>query len=1107
MRDRLAPQFLLGSLLLGGLLSTACSSGSSGSGSGSSGAAGFQLVRISLLEGSVWEVNREIEFTFSAAVDFSSVSLNTVNIQSSTGAPAMGSFFMKMLDTDGDGQPDTTDPTAFIFQPNCPTLEDLSDSGLQAGGVSYTLTVVGRSSGAVNTVRSMNGANLEATQTRRFSTPASTDPANAFLDTTLGPPVPVVRSVGSSVTDATYLELGGDSTNRTYFEFNEVTQMLELPPGFTVPLNLYADGASRTAVIIEFNQPVNPSSTNISSSRLRLEFRDATGAWRTIDTRVELIANCTQVGARVRLEPVGILPDDSEFRAVVLPGFQDLVGQTNLLAIDDFAVAPTESIQFTSLTPQDTESDEFQEPFNVGGDGPDSFQDTTALFDSPAAEWNNGLLRAAFTFRGTGGPGGDFDWVVRDGEIFFFDTTAQTVVGGPGGVPTTQQNATNGVVDVRNLTIEEGGEIRVQGPNPFVIVASGDVRINGKLDFSGFNAKDVATLNTGNQAEIGGAGSSGGGKGGDASQNLTNSTPRGGGGQGPFLQPNTGGQGGESGFAPTGMGKDARRPGGGGGGRFGIDDCDPAFDFDCLANQGRFSEAGFDGHANARGAISGVSPPAGGSPGLGPFIDGDSSNDHFGVRPVVNGMGDLVGLIEGELPSVWGGYGGGGGGDAVPSNSFPQNNWGPGSDEKGGGGGGASGALNIRTLGRIIFGPAGLIIGAGGRGGTGENTIFLDHIGGTGGSASGGHVVLESATQIDFTDEGNNLTADTSIQDWIRSVGGGRKIGPSTSGGAVSFGGSGGPGVVQLHVPDPITPPGTDLMTTDIVVPISATLLPEPLSDVTTPTAFAMIPTFGARSQARSRWISIGGADQNPGGGVDLLRFLFEGTDQTPGPDQGKILSTGGTVDELMPVLGPETITGNVGVDPDGFTLAISGASLDPLINDASPISDDIYLRTPDLLRSFILRLNIIGNPSSAKDFVVSSAVYDDAGVVLRVTVTDDQLGNLQDYLNLAGGPVEYVLVPRFFRLITGGVPDALPASAFVRIEFQATGANTFGAADEDNILIDFTGDISEFNALNPGDIQFFRFEVEFDLDAAGAGVSVDTQQVVMDFLRIPFTF
>lgn len=70
-------------------------------------------------------------------------------------------------------------------------------------------------------------------------------------------------------------------------------------------------------------------------------------------------------------------------------------------------------------------------------------------------------------FGGTGGPNGDFDWVVRDGDVFLFDTTSTLIVGGPDGVPTTTQLATNGVVDVRNLLIEEGAVVRVQGPNPY----------------------------------------------------------------------------------------------------------------------------------------------------------------------------------------------------------------------------------------------------------------------------------------------------------------------------------------------------------------------------------------------------------------------------------------------------------------------------------------------------------------------------------------------------------------------------------------------------------------------------------------------------------------
>jgi len=256
---------------------------------------------------------------------------------------------------------------------------------------------------------------------------------------------------------------------------------------------------------------------------------------------------------------------------VVLAGFQDIVGEASSLAQVNFAIAPTEPVEFQPPLDGSAKSDAFHETYDFSGDSPQSFEDTQAVFETPVAAWGKeGKLTAGFSFDGDGGPNGDFDWVVRTGDLFFFDTTNTSITGGPGGIPTTTQVAANGVVNVRNLTIEADGEIRVQGPNPMRINATGEIRIDGRLDISGFAAKDVATLNTGNQVEIGGAGCAGGGKGGNANDNITGPTPRGGNGFGPFRQAGLGGQGGEMGFNPQ-QSKDARRPGGGGGGRFAKD--------------------------------------------------------------------------------------------------------------------------------------------------------------------------------------------------------------------------------------------------------------------------------------------------------------------------------------------------------------------------------------------------------------------------------------------------------------------------------------------------------------------------------------------------------
>jgi hypothetical protein len=1116
-------------LLSGGIVAS-CSS-SSGSGGGANPAAGFQLTRISLAENSIWEINRQIEFTFSQAVDFLSVSSNTINIVSATGAPATGQFFFKRLDTDGDGVLDTTDETTVVFQPNCPTQSDFSDAGLRPGGEAYRITVVGLSSNTNNTVRSKSRLALEETQQRNFTTPASADPGTVFLDTTFDAPEPVVRTKGSvTVTDGvTYVEVGNnvsDPQSRIFFEFDPATQTFGFTPGTNapgqLPLNLYSDSATATAVMVEFNQAVNPSDTNISSQRLRLEIQDSSGTWLPIDTRVELVANCTRTGATVRLEPIGVLPTGSQFRVVVLPGFQDLVGQTRLLSRDEFAIAPTEMLSYSSLDPTrpDDGADEFKEEFIFGGTSIQSFQDADALFDTPEASWKDGTLTAAFDFTGTGGPGGDFDWIIRQGEIFLFDTTATSIVGGPDGVPTTIQNTTNGVVDVRDLHVEAGGTLRIQGNNTMLINATGEIRIDGEIDLSGFNAKDVATLNTGQQPEAGGAGAGGGGRGGNASEVINNSTPRGGTGDGPFGESGIGGQGGESAFAPDNLGKDARRPGGGGGGRF-------AKNFNTSAG-GLFAGPGKPGHSQSRGAVTGASPAKGGLQGSGPFLDGKGNNDFFGIRPLTtpDGMGGftLTGLIRGELNQVWAGYGGGGGGDALPSNRFPTRNWGPGSDEKGGGGGGGAGGIRIRALDQIIFGANGKIVASGGQGGTGENTLFLDHVGGTGGSGSGGHVILESAVRVDFANGDPTKSAGNKIH--VDTIGAGGKIGPKDNGNGeavpqgISHGGSGGPGIPQIHVPRSLIPPGNDPLVSDVILPNASLNAANPMNKVVRPAAnnnaggTILIPTFGARSKVRSKWISIGGADLDPDPmvGNRLIQFLFGGVDTAAGMDQGKVRTTNETVDEILPLLGPEDLPSpTVVVGGTGLTLEIAGASLDPLINSMKPISDDIYLRTPALLRNFLLRVDDEFDASNRSDFLILDASYDDATSRLTLVV-DGSVTTISAAIAGIFGNAQYQLIPQFFRIRTedpvlGSVANFLPDSAFVKFTFDAAGDDGFGNPDEGSLLVSQTGDIADFNALPAGDLKFFRFEVEFNLDAGGNGVSVDTQPVSVDFLKIPFTF
>ncbi len=377
------------------------------------------------------------------------------------------------------------------------------------------------------------------------------------------------------------------------------------------------------------------------------------------------------------------------------------------------------------------------------------------------------------------------DFIVPAGQTVFYDTS-------------------QGPLLVDNLIIEDGGVLRVQGPRRFLTLARQSIRIDGLMDLSGFNARDVATLNTGHVPEPGGPGGPGGGRGGDSSTRTTGSTPAGGFGlDGPHAQ-RFGGRGGESGYSGLPL-VDARRPGGGGGGALAAS-----------VPGGPAAEDGLDGNPAAFGALSGLSIPAGGQAGDPLFRDGDPTNDFWGVRldPVTNQ------LVIGELLRPEGGRGGGGGGDAIPSPVFPNVPWSPASDEKGGpgGGGGGLGLLYSRI---IRFGQNGRVIANGGRGARGENTNFLDHIGGSGGGGSGGYLVLQGIT-IDLT-----AASDQAVMA-LGGAGGDAHFQPGA--GPISGGGHGGPGVIQLHTPGSgagvLLPPG------------------KTVEDLTTPTAHLLLLRF-----------------------------------------------------------------------------------------------------------------------------------------------------------------------------------------------------------------------------------------------------------------------
>ncbi len=515
----------------------------------------------------------------------------------------------------------------------------------------------------------------------------------------------------------------------------------------------------------------------------------------------------------------------------------------------------------------------------------------------------------AFHFGGNGGPGGDFDWEIGSElggpiETQILDTTFTVITN---STQTATEVVLNGKVEVRNLTIWDNGRLFVQGPNPCVIQASGEVRIEGKLILRGNNNRGVTSFAAAHIPELGAAGQAGGGAGGTGSPFTSQSDPQGSPGFGAFSAPHGGGRGGESGYSDGGI--NSRRPGGGGGGTFGQDVLRPSPNPNGCPEQfmiGLDAERGFNGSIESNGifnsgAISGPGQqPQGGAAGPRPFVDIDIhgnlnfENDFWGAMITHDGR-----RILGELLHPWAGAGGGGGGDSVKSPIFPQVPFDVSLNQKGAGGGGGGGCLVVFARGDITLVRYGSIDASGGTGGGGENTNGINRVGGGSGGGSGGHIILQTASKIDLSrvkaeapypsalaggiyalggqggegqfgvgGAGANGIVTTPSRDALppkhypsgtgatdgpcavqgNTVGNAGSVGSAGPGDVVyNCGGDGGPGIIQLHVPS----------LSDIIPPVSPridlayALRPPPVGStpdtVNTPTAWDhLLPVIGA---------------------------------------------------------------------------------------------------------------------------------------------------------------------------------------------------------------------------------------------------------------------
>lgn len=1142
--------------VLAGVLAILAMAGCGGGGSSSSGAGGsFTLESTSLIDGATWEINRPIEFTFSEDVDFSSVNQNSISIRRVGGAPATGTYTL-------------VDPRTVAFRPACPTLADYSDAGLLPGGITYEVVIHGANSGS--TVLSTTGHALGSEQTLHLITPVSNLAPVLFVDTAIGPPLAVIAPVGGS-----YLEegLSGDPANRRYFANPSTPEVgATIPGNFKSKLNLYSDTDSRVAIVVVVNQPVDPSSTNINAEAVRLEYDTLTGSptvWANVPHEVKLVANCTEIGALLRVTPAGILPQGRRVRIVLTPQFKDIVGNGNVVSLAVASFTVSEALDPEPPHAPGDGADEVLEEFVQGAADADSLEDGDAAFADARAVWGNGKLSAAFAFDGTGGPGGDFDWeigtpggVALDQEVL--DTTFTQITNSE---HTAFTSVVNGRVDIRSLTIWPNGRLSIQGPNPCTILASGSVVIHGKISIKGSNSRGVSSFNTAHIPEAGAVGQGGGGNGGIGSPLTSQSDPQGLPGFGAFASPGAGGGGGESGYSDGGI--NSRRPGGGGGGSLGLDVLLPSPNPDRCPDQsiiGLDGEPGFNGSiANENftnsGAISGLNQqPKGGVRGPRPFTDVDAQGNPINENDFWGTMFTSAGeLIRGELSKPWAGAGGGGGGDSVKSLTFPQVPFNVQFNLKGAGGGGGGGSLTILALGDIKLAGSGAIDASGGTGGGGENTNGTNRIGGGSGGGSGGHIILQTASTIDLSEV--TLDEDATIYPAV-TAGGLYAVGGQGGEGKGGNGGAGSNGLETTPLKDALPPnsypstganPGPCAVDGNTVgnPPVPNIFGDGPIDVVYdcggdggpgiiqlhAPTLADIIPPSGASFATLGRCVRpppIGSTSDtvDTPGAWDHLLPIFSRTSKA----QSKWISLGAAfVDPVSTT--PQAVDFQFGgTDTDGIGLQgailTSGAGASAVVTNLPSIlpvpttlttEPGLPFITVDKRTVVVDRLTLTDdiyarNPALlrrfelrltqglvTKSFEVASAAIG-SGNELRITV----VGTGTPLFGFGSGAT-LLLRPRFFRVISSGAADSLPSSATVQIEFQAAPATGQGSP---NTQIGPTGAsdwVTDIDSLdthpNAANFRFVRFRVTFDIVADGGQLSFETPIPSLEFFRIPFRF
>jgi hypothetical protein len=250
-----------------------------------------------------------------------------------------------------------------------------------------------------------------------------------------------------------------------------------------------------------------------------------------------------------------------------------------------------------------------------------------------------------------------------------------------------------------------------------------------------------------------------------------------------------------------------------------------------------------------------------------------------------------------------------------------------------------------------------------------------------------------------------------------------------------------------------------------------------------------LVPFFGPKSSARSLWIPLGLARINPTGSAAEFMPVMGVT--TTGYVEHNPVGDG--VLDLAPVIAAAQVDGAGLVAPyiadGGSTLVFDGAGM-----------PDVYRVSPNMARRFSIVLGDAQvSPAVEQDYEVLSVVYDAINEQLRCTI-----GGGADLDLFSSGTVFASLRPHHYRVETAGIWDNLGAGDKIRFGFDATTTDVAGNPSSSGAFTVTSTDLArDITDMNDGSIwDFFRFEVEFDLDDP-----LHTPLPSLLFMKIPFEF